>query len=237
VYARTVGGEELSFGVSGMLWRDNLVMYDRQTDSWWAQGSGQAIRGPKRGAQLEQVASDMMTWKEWRTLHPNTRVLAPPRGRGGTGRDAYASYHRSRSIGVTGRTRSAGALDAKAQVLGFRLGRGAFAVALDALAGDPVLQADAGGTPVVVVASPDGSSARAFEAGRHTFRNVRAEAEGVMMTDENTGSQWDAFAGRAVSGPLAGQQLDPIVAHLSYWFSWHSFFPDSTLLKPAGGRQ
>lgn len=231
MYARTVGGDELSFGVSGMLWRDNLIMYDRQTDSWWAQGSGEAIRGPKRGTRLEQVASDMMTWKQWRALHPNTLVLAPPGGSGGRGRDAYASYHRSRSIGVTGRTRSAGALDAKAQVLGFRLGRDAFAVDLEVLATNPVLQEDAGGTSVVVVASPDRSTARAFLAGSHVFRNARTEQGRILMTDEKTGSQWDAFAGQATAGPLAGQQLEPVVAHLSYWFSWHSFFPDSVVLK------
>lgn len=233
MYARTVDGEELSFGVSGMLWRDNLVMYDRQSESWWAQGSGQAIRGPRRGTQLEQVASDMMTWKEWRTLHPRTRVLAPEVTRDRTGRDVYASYHRSRSIGVTGRTRSAGALDAKAQVLGFRIGRDSFAVETGRLARDPVMQAEAGDTPVVVVASPDRSSARAFVAAGHTFRDVREEAGRVRMTDEKTGSHWDAFAGRAVSGPLAGQQLESVVAHLSYWFSWHSFFPESVVLTPS----
>ncbi len=237
MYARTVDGDELSFGVSGMLWRDNLVMYDRQTDSWWAQGSGRAIRGPKRGTQLEQVVSDMMTWKEWRALHPRTRVLAPEATRDRAGRDVYASYHRSGSIGVTGRTRSAGALDAKAQVLGFRLGRDSFAVDTERLTRDPVMQTDAGGTPVVVVASPDRSSARAFVAGGHTFRDVREDAGRVLMTDEQTGSQWDAFAGRAVSGSLAGQQLEPVVAHLSYWFSWHSFFPDSVVLTHGAGQR
>lgn len=226
-----VGGEELSFGVSGMLWRDNLIMYDRQTDSWWAQGSGQAVHGPKRGARLEQVASDMMSWKQWRTLHPHTLVLAPEGARSLPGRDVYASYHRSRSIGVTGRTRSAGALDAKAQVLGFRLGRDAFALDLAEIARDPLLSTVAGGTPVVIVAAPDRSTARAFHTTGHRFTAAGLDQGRLVMTDEKTQSRWDAFEGRATTGPLAGQQLEPVVAHLSYWFSWHSFFPDSVVLR------
>lgn len=231
MYARTVGSEELSFGVSGMLWRDNLIMYDRQTDSWWAQGSGQAVHGPKRGARLEQVASDMMSWKQWRTLYPHTVVLAPEGARSLPGRDVYASYHRGRSIGVTGRTRSAGALDAKAQVLGFRLGRDAFALDLAELRDDSLLSVAAGGTPVIIVAAPDGSTARVFHAAGHRFTSAGLEQGRLVMTDEETGSRWDGFEGRATMGPLAGKQLEPVVAHLSYWFSWHSFFPDSVVLK------
>jgi hypothetical protein len=166
VYARTVGGEELTFGVSGMLWHDNLVMYDRQTDSWWGQADGRAIHGPKRGAFLDQVASHMMTWKQWRTLYPRTRVLFT--GASGAVRDTYASYHRSRSFGVTGRTRSSGALDPK-RLVGFRLNRGAFAVPLDTVTKAGVLQVSADGRSIVLVAPPDGTGARSFIAGNYRF--------------------------------------------------------------------
>ena len=82
VYVREVGGSELTFGVSGRLWRDNLVMYDRQTDSYWAQAVGEAIRGDMKGAVLEMYPSSTMTWKQWQDLHPNTPVLSKLTGRG-----------------------------------------------------------------------------------------------------------------------------------------------------------
>jgi len=229
VYARTVGSDELTFGVSGMLWRENLVMYDRQTDSWWSQADGVAIQGPKRGAQLEQVASDMMSWKEWRALHPSTVVLAPPGG--ASGRDQYANYHASRSIGVTGRLRAGGVLDAKTRILGFRLGLRAFAVALDRLSKTPVTQFDAAGQSVVLV-SGDRQGARVFLAGNRRFTDAGTNANRPRLRDQATGSIWDALDGRAVSGPQAGAQLERVAAHQSYWFSWYSFFPDTLILEP-----
>lgn len=229
MYARSVGGEELSFGVSGMLWRDNLIMYDRQTDSWWSQADGRAIRGPKQGAGLEHVPSDMMRWTEWRAIHPGTLVLSTGETR--RGRDAYASYHAGRNIGVTGRTRrSGGGLDAKARVLGFRLGPQAFVVPLDALSKTPVLQVDAGGESVVLVATPDRSTARVFLGGSAVFEDAGVTEGRVRMRDRATGSVWDGFEGRAVSGPRAGETLQAVTSHLSYWFSWYSFFPDTTVL-------
>ena len=80
VYARTIGDRTLTFSVSGMLWRDNLIMYDRETGSWWAQATGAAIRGTLKGGTLTTVSSEMMTWKQWWELHPGTVVLAPPGG-------------------------------------------------------------------------------------------------------------------------------------------------------------
>lgn len=53
-----------------------------------------------------------------------------------------------------------------------------------------------------------------------------------QMRDRETGSLWDGFEGRATSGALEGQRLQGVTAHLSYWFSWHSFFPDTTVLAP-----
>ncbi len=106
-YARHDGDQELTFGVSGYLWRENLVMYDRQTDSYWSQAFGQAIRGLKTGSRLMTYPSDMMTWGQWRTLHPETLVLSKRvSGRLEGMRDVYWSYHRSGDVGVTGRLRA-----------------------------------------------------------------------------------------------------------------------------------
>jgi hypothetical protein len=232
VYARTVGREELTFGVSGMLWRDNLVMYDRQTDSWWAQAEGRAIQGPKRGARLEQVPSDMMSWEQWRTLHPRTRVLFT--GASGAVRDTYASYHRSRALGVTRRTKSGGSLDPKRLVVGFRLDRDAFAVPLDAVTKADVLQVRAAVRSVVLVALADGSGVRAFLAGKDTFERTGKRDGRILLRDQATSSTWDGFEGRAISGPRENDRLVAVTAHVSYWFSWFSFFPESTVLDGAG---
>lgn len=223
-----VNGQTLTFGVSGMLWRDNLIMYDRQSDSWWSQADGKAIQGPRRGAQLVQMPSDLMPFAEWRALHPGTLVLSSGVR---ADRDRYETYHESRDIGVTGRTRSAGALDGKARIVGFRLDERAFAVDLARLTPPRMLQADAAGTPVIVVLSPDGGTARVFVAATHRFSVATTSSSGRLeLQDAASGSIWDAFSGTARTGPLAGAHLEPVPAHLSYWFSWHSFFPNTRLL-------
>ena len=141
VYDRRVGDRVLSFGVSGMLWRENLVMYDRDTDSWWSQATGKAIRGHFEGKALTMLAATMTTWQDWLTRHPDTLVLSKITVDGLAGRsDAYADYHASRSLGVTGRLRrtNASGLDDKARVLGFRLDGRPFVVSLEVLADGPI---------------------------------------------------------------------------------------------------
>lgn len=137
MYAREINGQTLTFGVSGLLWRENLVMYDDETNSWWAQASGKAIDGKLKGVTLKMYpGASMMTWKEWRAQHPNTVVLSKQTRRGREGMSAsYTEYHRSSRIGVTGRLRfNDKQLPAKARILGFRVGERAYAVDLAALA-------------------------------------------------------------------------------------------------------
>ncbi len=62
--------EALDFGVSGKLWRQTLVLYDRQTSTLWSQHSHRAIAGPLAGSELETLASEITDWRSWRRGHP-----------------------------------------------------------------------------------------------------------------------------------------------------------------------
>lgn len=157
----------MTFGVSGLLWRENLVMYDRQTNSWWAQANGTAIEGKLKGAVLKMYpAFSMMSWKEWLADHPNTLVLSKRTRRGLEGTSmGYTDYHRSPRIGVTGRlTFNDKQLQAKTRILGFRVADQAYAVDLAALArkGSITTQTKSG-KKINVVATRDGISGRVFE--------------------------------------------------------------------------
>lgn len=80
VYERTVNGQVLSFGVSGKLADDDLVMYDRETGSEWKQSRGQGIAGPLEGEQLTIRPAAMMDYETFRREYPNGIVLRPPGG-------------------------------------------------------------------------------------------------------------------------------------------------------------
>ena len=80
MYSRQVDDRELSFGVSGLLYKANVLMYDRQTESLWSQVRREAVAGPLTGAKLKVLPSTLTTWKKWRRQHPNTAVLSPDTG-------------------------------------------------------------------------------------------------------------------------------------------------------------
>ncbi|NIQ92816.1 MAG: DUF3179 domain-containing protein, partial [Desulfuromonadales bacterium] len=75
MYSRTVDGKELTFGVSGMLYRANVLMYDHQTESLWLQVKRAAVTGPMTGTKLKVLPSSFTTWKKWLDKHPDTLVL------------------------------------------------------------------------------------------------------------------------------------------------------------------
>ena len=76
VYSRRVQGRTLSFGVSGLLYRANVLMYDHQTESLWSQVLRKAITGPLSGTRLEVIPSTVTRWDKWRQQHPGTEVLS-----------------------------------------------------------------------------------------------------------------------------------------------------------------
>ncbi len=98
-FRRVLDGREVQFGVSGLLFDSDLVMYDRGGNSLWLQISGKAVVGPARGQMLESVPLAMTTWREWRQAHPNTEVLAigPGMGRDYGNKSPYGDYQTSAS--------------------------------------------------------------------------------------------------------------------------------------------
>lgn len=84
VFDRRIDGETLTFGVSGLVYQSNLVLYDERpptsamNESLWSQVQARAIAGPAaaRGERFTIIPAQLMSWAEWRTLHPDTSVLA-----------------------------------------------------------------------------------------------------------------------------------------------------------------
>jgi hypothetical protein len=93
-YERTINGEEVEFGTSGKLYNSNLVMYDRKTDTYWAQIDGKAIVGELTGMELKEISIDTVVWRDWKSAHPDSMVLSQDTGHiRAYGRDPYGSYY------------------------------------------------------------------------------------------------------------------------------------------------
>ncbi len=80
VFDREIGGQVRSFGVSGLLYQSDVLLYDRGSESLWSQIASEAITGPERGKRLELLRSAQIPWGEWRERHPDTTVLSDATG-------------------------------------------------------------------------------------------------------------------------------------------------------------
>ncbi|MEM7743220.1 MAG: DUF3179 domain-containing protein, partial [Pseudomonadota bacterium] len=80
VFDRRLDGQVLELGVSGLLRFSDMIMYDRQTFSWWQQFTGEAIAGSLTGAELVQIPAVLESWAHFRARHPDGLVMARPDG-------------------------------------------------------------------------------------------------------------------------------------------------------------
>jgi hypothetical protein len=162
VYARRVDSRDLTFIVSGMLWRDSLVMMDRETETLWSHVTGEALRGPLAGKRLEPIPVVQTTWQRWRAAHPETLVLVKDEPVQGS---VYEEYHTDPNrFGITRARRSVKRLPGKTLVHGTVVGGEAVAIRDGALDVGKELEVRVGERGVVFRRSSDGGT-RAFEAG------------------------------------------------------------------------
>jgi hypothetical protein len=246
-FERTVEGRVLDFGTTGRLRFSNLIMYDRQTESWWQQATGTAIAGELTGTQLVLRPAAIIAWSDFKAAHPNAQVLSRDTGftpRYGT--NPYAGYDDVNSSPFLYQgPRTPGTLPAVARVLTVDIGGEAVAYPYAVLEKVRVVNDTVGGTDVVVLWAAGTASAlddsavaggrdvgavnayvRTLDGQRLTF-----ELDGERIVDAETGSEWNML-GQAINGTLKGKQLAPLVAINHFWFSWAAFKPETRVYTP-----
>jgi hypothetical protein len=226
VYSREIDGEVYSFGVSGKLIMNVLVMYDRQTRTLWSQLLGEAVEGELKGTELDFFPSWMTTWEEWKARYPDTVALV--KGYAGS-RDPYDSYYGSETRGVIGESRFDDRLQTKQFVVGVAHGDASVAYPYSVLSTERIVNDQVGDVPVVVLFHDMTSSGLVFD--RRTEDQALtfsvSDEEALTLTDVETGSTWSGLTGQATSGPLAGAQLARVKSTSSFWFGWKDFYPDT----------
>lgn len=237
VYARRdADGHELRLGVSGMLWHDGLVMFDRASGTLWAQVTGKALRGPRRGERLEPIPSVRTTWKEWAAAHPATKVLS--KGGRFVRASAYARYQQNpEALGVFGTRNPDPRLPGKEAVVGVATPAHATAVRRGELVEKGVVNAELGDAPVAFVFRGEAFGVAVFGTELDGRRLHLSKGSRLTLRDGETGTTWDALTGVATSGPLAGKRLVPYPSLEVYWFAWASTHAGSALAgSGSGGR-
>jgi hypothetical protein len=233
VYSREIDGQVTTFGVSGKLIMNVLVMYDRQTESLWSQLLGEAVQGEHKGTRLEFLPSMLTTWEDWKARYPDTLALV--RGVAGD-YDPYDSCYASGQAGVLGEERRDDRLQTKEFVVGVALGDEAVAYPWSVLSSEPVVNDKVGGTPVLVVfdANTQASVAYAREVDRQVLTFALSDPSAMHLTDAETGSRWDGMTGLALEGPLAGKSLNRVRSTSSFWFGWKDWYPETRVYGAEG---
>ncbi|MCM2306741.1 MAG: DUF3179 domain-containing protein [Sulfuritalea sp.] len=117
-----IAGRELSFGVSGLLYNSDVLLYDRQTNSLWSQLLGQAISGPLKGQRLTMLPLTHTSWADWRKAQPATQVLSTNTGTARPYlRNPYEGYEKDEDLMFPVQFRAAG-FHPKERVLGIKVG-------------------------------------------------------------------------------------------------------------------
>lgn len=251
-FGRALDGTVYDFGTSGLLRDSNLVMWDRQTETLWQQFTGEAIIGDRAGKTLERLPALIVSYGEFKASYPpGSGVLSRETGaRRPYGTNPYAGYDdASRSpflFDGTVDTR----LPPMARVVTVRRNGQYVAYPYASLETKRVVNDTVGGAAIVVVwkggtvsaldkdeiaASRDIGATAVYDAtldGRIlTFAplpDAVPEPGAAFFRDAQTGSGWN-LVGKAVSGPLAGRQLAPIIHGDEFWFVWAAFLPATAI--------
>lgn len=222
-----------------MLYRDALVMFDRQTDTLWTHVDGRAIKGRLAGQVLEIVPAIHATWAQWKAMYPASRVLK----KRGQYRSPYHDYNRDPSrLGIFGRRNQDKRLPGKERILGIRTDQAAMAFPLKAVRRAGLVNARVGTLPVVLAAAsehlPVVAYVRRVDDRVLTFESATvADDRQLVLRDRETGTAWRLSDGVAVSGPLRGQRLARAPAHSAFWFGWRGYFSRSGVWSPEIGRE
>jgi hypothetical protein len=231
VWDRTLDGRTLSFRLYGIN-NQNFIMRDDQTGSWWQQVSGEAIQGPLRGRRLRGIVHDEIAFGIFRAENPRGRVLRPVPALAAEYEPADWERRMKKLPTVTPRV-AGDALAARTVVVGVVLREEARAWPFPLLIRQsPVLDTLAG-VPLLIVVADDRKSIRVFDRtldGRPLELLRVPGARPLKMVDPGTGSEWD-FAGRAISGPLAGRRLTTLKALKEYWFDWRTYHPSTSVYR------
>lgn len=231
VFSRVVEDQELTFGVSGYLFKNNLVMYDHQTNSLWSQLLFQGIKGGYNGQALEVLHGVHTNWGSWKKVHPDTTVLsAHQMGRQEQVIDPYISYYLSEATGL-GSDNPDERLTGKTLVVGLQIGGESVAYPFDLIRETGVINDTLEEIAILLIYTPSLNSASAFDrktsAGVLHFGSV---SSGTLLLDAETGSTWDPHLGVAVDGPLEGERLLRLTAPLVFWFAWADLHPETELV-------
>jgi hypothetical protein len=184
-----------------------MTWYDHETGSIWSQPWGRAIQGTYKGVELDLLPSQITTWSNWKSEHPNTLVMINEVERLGNHRQGFGEDF---VIGLI--------LAGEAKAFYFKDAKAAGVI------NDRVAE-----IPVVIWAGDVDYYAYIREVNDQV---LTFSTEGDYLVDNETESKWDVVRGLAVEGPLKGASMQPVPSLSSFDWAFKDFYPGAEFYTP-----
>ena len=231
------------FGTTGKLRNSDLVMYDRQTESWWQQFVGTAIVGDLTGAKLKVLLSFIISYANFKESYPNGIVLSKKTGyMRNYGKNPYVRYDDINNTPFLLQNSPDRRLPPMERIVNVSINGINKIYPFSTIQKEKVLHDTVGKTNLVIFHLPGTSSAldkasiaNSRDIGAATVfetmldgKQLSFKRKDEVFVDEQTKSHWN-ITGKAIKGPLTGKQLTPIIHGNHFAFAWLAFIPDSLI--------
>lgn len=218
MYGRDYNGKTLNFEASGGLTNASLVMQDKQTNTYWSLMKGQALAGTMKGQSLNELPiGEKATWKEWRTKHPNTKVLSVNSKE--DGRNPYQAYFRDKN-GFRGLQAKDSRLETKTPIFAFHYSEKSYAI--------PYSEFHSGGSFLL----PDGSHAFLYRAPNDDlFRSTSVFiSKDGFAKNEKTWTEIKTGNTLNETTRSFGDGIERLKGFDTFWYNWSLNNPETAVL-------
>lgn len=239
IFDRRHKGKVLDFGTTGLLRKSDMVMYDRQTETWWQQIIGQAIIGELAGDLLTQLPSSIVSFDDFAKAYPQGKVVNRQTGhRRAYGNNPYYGYDTIGQKPFLYHDKIDPRLPAMERVMHVKALGEQKLYPFSVVKEKPVLNDLVGQTPIVLFgqqgllsvldqrAIADSRSIQAVTVYRRDVdeKTLEFEVRDGVIVDKQTQSHWNTL-GQAIKGEMKGSNLAPVQSGIHFAFAWLAFNP------------
>ncbi|MEE9574026.1 MAG: DUF3179 domain-containing (seleno)protein [Candidatus Neomarinimicrobiota bacterium] len=225
------------FGVSGMLYNSNLIMYDRKSDSYWPQMLLESAAGTRQNEPLKLLPLLETTWGSWKKLFPNSKVL-----------NSNTNHSRDYDRYPYGNYKNCNAPDcgdyiyfpieidddrllAKERVLSIISDNDALAIKINSYNEPEIIHRTFKNNNYVIVVSAKDNIGIVFKTDKFLEIESWDIATGeITLAEQNSTNRWDIL-GRSVNGAQMTADLSPADSYIAYWFALASIFPNTEIMQ------
>ncbi|MDZ7720507.1 MAG: DUF3179 domain-containing protein [Balneolaceae bacterium] len=243
VFDRRIDGETHEFGVSGFLRHSDMIMFDRKTESLWQQFTGEAVVGEYTGKELKILPSQIISYQQFKEAYPDGEILSKNTGVDRPyGRNPYSGYDDVNNTPFLAGDIEDDRLKPLQKVIGIQVDDHQKAYPYSMSKEEKVINDQIADQPIVVfhmegarsaLDAPELSNSRKDGSTGAFYRVVDGETltffnDGSSIKDRETNSTWD-ITGKAISGTMEGQKLEPVLFGDYFAFAWLVFWPETEI--------